>query len=153
MSLERRRSPVDGQGAGVVVAGSGNDVSTVPREAEPEALFEAVTRQSAYGTETTYASAPVAAMAERERGIGVVEQASDDQDRAVVDQAIREVGRMRGTVSANDIRPLLPNVRSSLVGARFLGLAKQGKLRKIGYIAATHAAGHGRMVAEWRWVG
>jgi hypothetical protein len=153
MTLERRRSPVEGQGADVVVAGSLGDESTVPPPNEPDALFGTVTRRTLYGSETSFVPAPEMAVAERDRGIEVVEQASDDQDRAVVDQAIREFGRMQATVSANDIRPLLPNVRPSLIGARFLALARQGKLKKAGYVPAAHAAGHGRMVAEWRWVG
>jgi hypothetical protein len=110
--------------------------SILPTGSDDSVLFAVVSTRNAYGSSTSY-----------------VEQASDDQDRAVVDQAIRELGGMHGTVSANDIRGLLPNVRSALIGARFLSLAKAGKLLKTGYIPATHAAGHGRMVALWRWVG
>jgi hypothetical protein len=130
--------------------------SILPTGSDDSVLFAVVSTRNAYGSSTSYVvpdAIPAEARGRRDRGVQVVEQASDDQDRAVVDQAIRELGGMHGTVSANDIRGLLPNVRSALIGARFLSLAKAGKLLKTGYIPATHAAGHGRMVALWRWVG
>ena len=89
----------------------------------------------------------------RDRGVQLVNDATDEQGRAVVDQAIRVHGEMHSTVNANTIRNLLPAVRPALIGARFLALAKAGKLEKIGYVRASHAAGPGRMIADWAWRG
>jgi hypothetical protein len=108
--------------------------SILPTGSDDSVLFAVVSTRNAYGSSTSYVvpdAIPAEARGRRDRGVQVVEQASDDQD----------------------IRGLLPNVRSALIGARFLSLAKAGKLLKTGYIPATHAAGHGRMVALWRWVG
>lgn len=89
------------------------------------------------------------AQAARETGVALVEGASDDWARAVVDQAIRAAAESGRSFSANDLRDLLPAERSGLIGARFLAAAKAGRIIRVGYTPATHAAGHGRPVAVW----
>lgn len=109
------------------------------------ALFEV--RRTAYGAEIT--PAPTLASAARDRGVAIVEAASDDQGRAVLDQAIRLHAQSGRPFSANDFRDLLPAERANLLGARILAAAKRGEIVRVGYEPATHAAGHGRPVAVW----
>lgn len=45
---------------------------------------------------------------------------SDDWDKAVIDQAIRAFARQGQAFSANDVRPLLPAVRTCLISRRFI---------------------------------
>lgn len=85
----------------------------------------------------------------RDRGLALVEDASGDWSRRVVDQAIRAAAQTLQTFSANDVRELLPAERSGLIGARFLAAAKRGEIVRIGYVPASHAAGHGRPIALW----
>src|SRR4051812_33270515 len=89
----------------------------------------------------------------RDTAVEAVEESADDQDRQVIDQAIRVLGRQRGHVSANDLREVLPQVRPALIGSRFLAAAKRGDLTEDGTIHANHLAGHGRRIVRWRWTG
>lgn len=109
------------------------------------ALFEV--RRTAYGVEIT--PVPTPASAARDRGVAVVETASDEQGRAVVDQAIRIHAQSRRPFSVNDFRDLVPAERPNLLGARILAAAKRGEIVRVGYEPATHAAGRGRPVAVW----
>jgi hypothetical protein len=86
----------------------------------------------------------------RDEGIRAVTEASDAQDIAVVDQLIREFARRRTPFSANDVRPLLPALRSNnLVGARFRCAARRGQIRRIGYVTSTDPGTHSHPVALW----
>jgi hypothetical protein len=91
--------------------------------------------------------------AARDHALEVVEEAGDDWDRSVVDRAIVETGKRLGEFSANDVRPLLPEVRRSLVGARFLAMAKAGRLESVGYVASSDAGTHASPIRLWEWVG
>lgn len=138
---------VTGVSAGFKLHRAGAD-STVRRDAEngeDATLFDLLSTENGPRV--------VASLAARDAGIAIVEAASDDQDRAVIDQAIRVIGEQRGHVSANDVRDLLPGVRPSLIGSRFLAASKRGELTEDGTVRATHAAGHARRLVRWRWVG
>lgn len=108
-------------------------------------LFEV--RRTAYGIE--FRQPPAAATLARDRGLAVVDAATDEQGRAVVDQAIRVCRESRRPFSVNDFRDLLPVERANLLGARILAAAKRGEIVRVGYEPATHAAGRGRPVAVW----
>lgn len=86
----------------------------------------------------------------REEGIHRVEDASDDQDRAVIDQAIRAVAERGRPFSANDVRPLLPpGLRPALVGARFMAASRRKMIRKVGWVPSTDPGTHAHPVAQW----
>jgi hypothetical protein len=86
----------------------------------------------------------------RDEGMSRVEEASDDWDRAVIDQAIRAVAQRGGGFSANDVRPLLPpGVRPALVGARFMAASRRREIHKVGWVASTDPGTHAHPVALW----
>ena len=72
------------------------------------------------------------------------------QDRAVIDQAIRHHATTGLLFSANTIRPMLPVVSGSIIGARFLAASKSGQIEAIGSVMASHRRGHGRRLVLWR---
>ncbi len=138
------------------------DNRSVPNDrdnSEPDALF--VLERNAYGLHLApivdHANRDLArgldtALERRYAGAKLVEDATDAQGIAVVDQAIRVHGEMYGEVNANHVRHLIPKERVNLLPARFAALAKQGHLINAGYVRASHAEGRGRMIANWRWV-
>src|SRR5262249_41743884 len=73
-----------------------------------------------------------------------------DQDRGVIDQAIRHLARQGQPFSANDVRKLLPAVEPSLIGNRFMAAARRGLIEQCGTTQATHEAGHARLLRVWR---
>lgn len=86
----------------------------------------------------------------RDEGMARVEGASDDQDRAVIDQAIRVVAARGQAFSANDVRPLLPpGIRPALVGARFMAASRRREIRKLGWIPSTDPGTHAHPIALW----
>jgi hypothetical protein len=90
------------------------------------------------------------AFALRDEGQQCVTDASDGQDIAVVDQAILTVAQRGLPFSANDVRPLLPPLRSNnLVGARFNALRMRRLIRKVGETPSTDKGTHGKPVAVY----
>lgn len=86
----------------------------------------------------------------RDEALAQVEEASDDWQRAVIDQSIREVAAWGRPFSANDCRPLLPpGIRPALVGARFMAASRRGDIRKVGWVASTDPGTHAHPVAQW----
>lgn len=86
----------------------------------------------------------------RDEGIARVEDAADDWERAVIDQAIRAVADRGREFSANDVRPLLPpGVRPKLIGARFRTAATRGVIRRVGYTPSTDPGTHAHPVTVW----
>lgn len=86
----------------------------------------------------------------RDEGIALAEQASDDWERAVIDQAIREVAARGRAFSANDVRPLLPpGVRPALVGARFMAASRRKDIRKVSWVASDDPGTHAHPIALW----
>jgi hypothetical protein len=90
------------------------------------------------------------AIAERDAGIAAVEAASDEISRNAIDQAIRHFASLGVPFSANDTRPLLPDVRPPLIGARFNAAAKQGLIRRVGFTQSTEPATHAAWVKVWQ---
>lgn len=92
------------------------------------------------------------AYAMRDAGLDQVTEASDDQDIAVVDQAILTVADRGGQFSANDVRPLLPALRSrNLIGARFNALRTAKRITRVkgSYVPSTDPGTHGHPIAVW----
>ena len=90
--------------------------------------------------------------AARDAALDRVNRNADDQDVSVVDQAIRTVAARGVSFSANDVRPLLPPLRSNnLVGARFLALKGAGEIRRVTgqYVPSTEPSTHGHVIALW----
>lgn len=71
-------------------------------------------------------------------------------DRALVRRAVLAYGREHATLSANDVRPLLPEMGRSLVGVVFRALACSGVLVHTGeYVPSTSPATKGHRIAEY----
>lgn len=90
-----------------------------------------------------------AAFAARDQGIERAENAGDQWDRSCIDKAIAETAKSGQPFSANDVRPLLGEVRRSLIGARFSAAQKRGDIRHCGYVRSTDPATHAHPVALW----
>jgi hypothetical protein len=91
------------------------------------------------------------AWALRDEGMARVTEASDAQDIAVVDQAIETFVQSGRPFSANDVRPLLPPLRSNnLVGARFSAFRTRKQIVRVGYTPSTDPGTHGHPVAVWQ---
>lgn len=87
------------------------------------------------------------AFALRDEALEAVTEASDEQDVAVVDQAILNVAQRGVPFSANDVRPLLPRLRSNnLVGARMNSLRMRRLIVKIGEVVSTDPGTHGKKI-------
>jgi len=89
------------------------------------------------------------ALTARDEALAQVEVDADAQDRLVIDQAIRAVANYGHPFSANDVRPLLPLVRTSLVGARFMAASKAGLIRRTGWVTSTDPGTHARPIGLW----
>jgi hypothetical protein len=114
-------------------------------------LFGAVVRHGAYGRTTAFLlPADADPAARRDRALAQVEATADGQDRAVVDQGIKAMVERGNPFSINDLRPLLPVVRKSIVGPRFLAAAKRGEIVRVGYVPSSEPSDHCRPVALWR---
>jgi hypothetical protein len=137
-----RNAPAANRGA--QVSAGRRDTNSVPKTSgttvDDAPLFDVTV--NAYGTGFTT----------RDEAIAAVEDASDAWDRSVIDQAIEAVGRRNVIFSANEVRPLLPKVRAALIGARFLAMAKAGKLEFVGFTTSTDPGAHSALLRRWRWV-
>lgn len=86
----------------------------------------------------------------RDEGMRVVTEASDEQDRAVIDQAIRAMIERGRPFSANDVRPLLPpGIRSGLIGARFMLASRRKQIRKVNWVPSDDPGTHAHPIALW----
>lgn len=65
---------------------------------------------------------------------------SDEWDRRVIDQAIRAFVKQGRPFSANDLRPLLPEVRKCLISRRFIAAQHEGLVRYVGVTPSTLAS-------------
>lgn len=98
----------------------------------------------------TPAEAVAEARRERDLVINLAEEADiTGWDRRIIDQAIRAFAAQGRPFSANDMRELLPDVRASLIGARFLAAANQSLIRRVGLIPSTKKNTHTKPVAVW----
>lgn len=76
----------------------------------------------------------------------VPEDRTDDWDKAVIDQAIGYVAAQGLPFSANDLRPLLPAVRTALVSRRLIAAQNRNEIRATGFTRSTLASTHGAHV-------
>jgi hypothetical protein len=93
-----------------------------------------------------------AARAARDEGMARAQVADEERgswDTKVIDQAISAFADTGETFSANDIWPLLPEVRGALIGARFAAAAVRGYIRKVGNISSTKKGTHAKTVGVW----
>jgi hypothetical protein len=98
----------------------------------------------------TYQPSLLDALAARDEGIAQVEAASDEIARNAIDQAIAHFAATGAPFSANDTRPLLPDVRAPLIGARFQAAARAGLIRRVGFTQSTEPATHAAWVKVWQ---
>ena len=124
---------------------------TTPDGYDEPGLFAAVVQRHGYHRDVTFRLPEDAdPVLQRDRALAAVEGTADGQDRAVIDQGLRAMCERGRPFSINDLRPLLPVVRMSLIGARFLAAAKRGEIFKVGYVASAEPTAHCRPVALWR---
>jgi hypothetical protein len=62
---------------------------------------------------------------------------ADEWDRRVIDQAIHAFALQSKPFSANDLRPLLPEVRKCLISRRLIKAQTDEVIRHVGYTAST----------------
>jgi hypothetical protein len=87
----------------------------------------------------------------RDTALAQVEAASDEWERAVIDQAIRALADRGRPFSANDVRPLLPpGVRPALVGARFMAASRRLEIVEVGLVRSTDPGTHAKRITIWR---
>lgn len=99
---------------------------------------------------TSPAEAIAAARAARDAGIAQAEDADrTGWDKSLIDQAVEAFAEAGEPFSANDIRELIGDVRSALIGARFLAAANAGRIRRIGLVTSTKKNTHAKPVACW----
>lgn len=98
----------------------------------------------------TPAEAIAAARAERDTAMAAAEGADrDGWDKHVIDQAISAFAAQGRPFSSNDLRPLLPEVRAALIGARFMAASVRGQIRRVGFVTSTKRNTHAKPVAMW----
>lgn len=96
------------------------------------------------------AQAVAAARTARDEGMAQAEDAdASGWEKHLIDQAITAFAATGDPFSANDLRPLLPDVRSALMGARFMAAAKAGLIRRVGFATSTKKNTHSKDVAMW----
>ena len=86
----------------------------------------------------------------RDEGHQRTTEAADAQDVAVIDQAIDELNRRGEPWSANTLRPLLPEVRQPLIGARIRAAAMRKEMRRVSYEPSTLPSTHSHPIAVWQ---
>lgn len=95
-----------------------------------------------------------AARAERDEAMAMAEEADrSGWDKKVIDQAIEAFARDGRPFSANDLRDLLPDVRTSLMGSRFYAASVAGLIRKQGRVTSTKRNTHAKDIDLWVGVG
>lgn len=91
-----------------------------------------------------------AARAARDEGIAAAENADVlGWDRHLIDQAIDAFADTGEPFSANDLRDLLPDVRSALMGARFLAASCRRRIRRVGRTPSTKENTHFKPIDLW----
>jgi hypothetical protein len=74
-------------------------------------------------------------------------------DSAVIDQAIRFFAASGRRFSANEVRPLLPEVRRAAIGVRFMAASRRGVIRRVGSTPSTDPGTHAHRIAVWEGTG
>lgn len=101
-------------------------------------------------TRPTVAEQIAAARRARDEGIANAEASQHAEwDRRLIDQAIDAFAEARIPFSANDIRDLVGDVRSALMGARFRQAAAEDRIRFCGRTTSTKKNTHAKDVAMW----
>lgn len=88
----------------------------------------------------------------RDEGMSIAQVADEERgswDSKVIDQAIEAFAEQGRPFSMNDIRPLLPEVRPSLIGVRFTNASRRGYLRRVGMTPSLKRNTHLKPVALW----
>lgn len=93
-----------------------------------------------------------AAIAERDQGINLAETAdTTGWDKKLIDQAITAFARTGELFDANDVRAVLPpDVRSALMGARFLAARNAGRIRFVGWSTSTKKNTHYKPIGLYK---
>jgi len=89
-------------------------------------------------------------IAERDAGMAQAEASElTEWNRRLIDQAIGVFAGTGRPFSANDLRPLLPDVPGPLMGARFAAAQLAGRIRFRGHARSTKPNTHGKPVTLW----
>lgn len=71
-------------------------------------------------------------------------------ERSVILTAIEHLADQGRPFSANDVRPLLPEVNTNRIGRCFALAADRGLIEFVGYVRSTDRGTHGKRIATWR---
>lgn len=82
-----------------------------------------------------------------------ITRAATDAQRADVDRALDRLILAGVPFSANELRPLVAQVRPALIGARVRAAATAGRIVRTGYVPSTSPRTHAHPVAVWSPVG
>ncbi len=74
-------------------------------------------------------------------------------DRAVIDQAILFFAVSGERFSANQVRPLLPEVRRAAIGPRFMAAARRGQIVRVDWTPSSDPGTHCHQIAVWQGTG
>lgn len=89
----------------------------------------------------------------RNAALDAVNAATSPEVKARIDAAILTVARRGGEFSANDVRPLIPDLRGGVIGGRFGALSRRGVIEKVGAEPSSKGNTHGHDIKRWRLVG
>lgn len=96
------------------------------------------------------AEALARARAARDAGMAQAEAADLlGYDRAIIDQAIVAFAELGQPFSANNLRDLLPDVRTSLLGSRFYAASCAGTIVRVGVVPSTKENTHHKPIELW----
>jgi hypothetical protein len=90
------------------------------------------------------------AIAERDLAFDILDDTDiTGWDQKIIDQAIRAFAATGVPFSANNIRPLLPDVNTNRIGREFKRLHEQGELRCVGEEVSEKKTTHGKNIGMW----
>lgn len=104
-----------------------------------------------FGDQLTVEDAIAAAEAELQEAYARLD-ASDRSgwETSVILTAIRFCADQGGAFSANDVRPLLPEVNTNRIGRCFALARELGEIVPVGAVKSSDRGTHGKPVARWR---
>lgn len=89
------------------------------------------------------------ARAARDAGIDLALEAASDWEKALVWQAIEAFAELGQPFSANNLRDLLPDVRTPMIGGQFTKASIAGVIVRVGIVMSTDEPTHHKPIGLW----
>lgn len=89
------------------------------------------------------------ARAARDAGIDLALEAASDWEKALVWQGIEAFGQTGRPFSANNLRDLLPDVRTPMIGGQFTKASAAGVIVRVGVVMSTDEETHHKAIGLW----